>query len=154
MLRRIRGSLRLKWMAFSILLATIPLAIVGFSLIRTHQQNLRKSAIEVETEKALLVVERTKAFFEKVTSNLLLITKDVHFQKSDYSHLEEDFKNLLNQNDYLVGLTLLNEKGWEVVKISKFREEGSSERRDLSRADVFRVTSKGRVYHGDFRIIR
>jgi hypothetical protein len=72
-------------MAFSVLLATIHLGIAGFSLIRTYQENLRKSVIEVETDKACLVVERTKAFFEKVTSNLLLITKDMHHQESDYS---------------------------------------------------------------------
>jgi hypothetical protein len=101
MIRRIRGSLRVKWMAFSVLLATIPLAIAGFSLLRTYQETLRKSVIEVETEKARLVVERTKAFFEKVTSNLLFITKDTRYQKSDYSHIKEHFKNLLSENDYL-----------------------------------------------------
>jgi len=153
MIRRIRGSLRLKWMAFSVLLATIPLGIAGFSLIRTYQENLRKSVIEVETEKARLVVERTKAFFEKVTSNLLFITKETHYRKSDYSHIQEDFKNLLNQNDYFMELTLLDERGWELVKISKLREEGSPERRDRSRTEMFRVASKGRIYHGDFRII-
>jgi PAS domain S-box-containing protein len=140
-------------MAFSVLLATIPLGIAGFSLIRTYQENLRKSVIEVETDKACLVVERTKAFFEKVTSNLLLITKDMHHQESDYSHIKEDFKNLLNQNDYLMELMLLNERGWEVVKISKFREEGSPERKDRSRTEMFRVASKGRIYHGDFHIV-
>lgn len=153
MIRRIRGSLRVKWMAFSVLLATIPLGIAGFSLIRTYQENLRKSVIEVETEKARLVVERTKAFFEKVTSNLLFITKDTPYQKSDYSHIKNHFKNLLNQNDYLMELTLLNERGWEVVKVSKFREE-ASEKKDRSRTEMFQVASKGRIYHGDFRILR
>jgi len=154
MLRRIRGSLRVKWMAFSVLLATIPLGIAGFSLIRTYQENLRKSVIEVETEKARLVVEKTRAFFEKVTSNLLFITKDTHYQQSDYSQIKEHFKKLLNQNDYLTELTLLNERGWEVVKVSKFRDEGSAERKDRSRTEMFRVASKGRVYHGDFRILQ
>ena len=154
MIRRINGSLRMKWMAFSVLLATIPLGIAGFSLIRTYQENLRKSVIEVETEKARLVVERTKAFFEKVTSNLLFTTKEAPYRKSDYSHIQEDFKNLLNQNDYLMELTLLNERGWEVVKTSKFREEGSLERKDRSRTEMFRAASKGRIYHGDFRIIQ
>jgi PAS domain S-box-containing protein len=153
MIRRIRGSLRVKWMAFSVLLATIPLGIAGFSLIRTYQENLRKSVIEVETEKARLVVEKTKAFFEKVTSNLLFITKDTRYQEGDYSHIREHFKNLLSQNDYLTGLTLLNERGWEVVKVSKFREEGSPERKDRSRTEMFRVASKGHIYHGDFRTI-
>jgi PAS domain S-box-containing protein len=153
MIRRIRGSLRLKWMAFSVLLATIPLGIAGFSLIRTYQENLRKSVIEVETEKARVVVDRTKAFFEKVTSHLVLFAKGTHYQTSDYSRIKEDFKNLLNQNDYLMELTFLNERGWEVVKISKFREEGSPERKDRSRTEMFRVATKGRIYHGDFRII-
>jgi len=89
-------------MAFSVLLATIPLGIAGFSLIRTYQENLKKSVIEVETEKARLVVDRTKAFFEKVTSNLLLISKSTHYQRSDYSRIKEDFKNLLDQNDYFM----------------------------------------------------
>jgi len=66
-----------------------------------YQENLRKSVIEVETEKARLVVEKTKAFFEKVTSNLLFITKDTRYQTSDYSHIKEHFKNLLSENDYL-----------------------------------------------------
>jgi PAS domain S-box-containing protein len=154
MIRRISGSLRLKWIAFSILLATIPLVISGLSLIRTYQENLRKSVIEVETEKARLVVERTKAFFEKVTSNLLFVTRDTHYQEGDYSHIKEDFKNLLKQNEYLTALTLLNERGWEVVKISRLREEGSPERKDRSRTEMFRVASKGRIYHGDFRIIQ
>jgi PAS domain S-box-containing protein len=153
MIGSIRRSLRVKWMAFSVLLATIPLGIAGISLIRTYQENLRKSVIDVETEKAQLVVDGTKAFFGKVTSNLLLITKDTRYQAGGYSHIKEDFKTLLNEYDYFMELTFLDERGWEVVKISKLREEGSTERKDRSRTEMFRMASKGQIYHGDFRII-
>jgi PAS domain S-box-containing protein len=152
MIRRIRGSLRLKWIAFSVLLATIPLGIAGFSLIRTYQENLRKSVIDVETEKAHLVVQKTKAFFEKVTSHLVLIAKDEHCQKGDYSYIKAELQNLLNQNDYLLGLALLNERGSEIVKVSKFKGEGASERKNQSRTDMFRTASKGRIYYGDVLI--
>ena len=53
----------LKWMIFSILLATIPLTIAGFNIIQIYQRDLKKSVIVTEEMKASMVVERTEAFF-------------------------------------------------------------------------------------------
>jgi PAS domain S-box-containing protein len=152
MIKSVRESLRLKWIAFSVLLATIPLGIAGFSLIRTYQENLKESVIEVETEKANLVVERTKAFFEKIISNLIFIANDRHYPSSDQSHVKEDFEKFLNQDDSLMELALINGRGWEIVKVSRLRGASSSERKDQSRTEMFRAASKGRIYYGDFRI--
>jgi len=153
MIRRLKGSLRAKWMIFCVLFATIPLGITGFSLIRTYQENLRKSVIEVEKEKAQLVADRTGAFWGKVTGNLLSITKETRYQGRGYLQIKEDFRNLLNQCDAFVELTLLDERGWEVFKIGKLKGGGSPERKDRSGTEMFRVASKGRIYHGDFQII-
>jgi PAS domain S-box-containing protein len=48
MIKRIRESLILKWMVFSILLATIPLIIVGFGIVQIYHEDLRRSLITVE----------------------------------------------------------------------------------------------------------
>jgi PAS domain S-box-containing protein len=139
-------------MVFSILLATIPLAIAGFSIIRTFQENLKKSVIEIEKDKAQMVVEKTRAFFEKVKSNLVSLSKDEDFRKNNSSHVQVYFKNFLRQNDYFVELTLLNEKGMETVKVSKYKGVGPFELKDRSRTEMFRMASKGRTYYGDFYI--
>ena len=123
--KRIRESLRLKWIAFSVLLATLPMAIAGFSIIRTYQENLKKSVIEIEKEKAHRVVERTRAFFEKVTGNLLFLSKEESFRKKDYSHIKGHLKSLLHRTDYLVELSLLNEKGVETARVSEIQRSGS-----------------------------
>jgi PAS domain S-box-containing protein len=154
MIKAIRESLRLKWIAFSVLLATIPIAIAGFSIIRAYQENLKRLVIEIEREKADRVVERTRTFLGKVTSSLLLLTKDEHCIRGDLSHQKEHLKNFLHQNDSFVELAMLNEKGKETVKVSKYKWLGSSELKDRSRTEVFRVASKGRTYYGDFEITK
>ncbi|MDO9351773.1 MAG: hypothetical protein Q7U55_11080, partial [Deltaproteobacteria bacterium] len=73
MMRGIGRSITFKWMAFSILLATIPLAIAGGNIYKVYQKDIKESVIQIQKEKASMVVERTKGFLEKATSNLLLI---------------------------------------------------------------------------------
>ena len=108
----IRESLSLKWIVFSVLLATIPIAIAGFSIIRAYQENLKRSVIEIEKEKAGMVVERTRTFLRKVTGNLLFLTKDEHCIRGDLSNQKEHLRNfLLHQNDFFVELAMLNDKG-------------------------------------------
>jgi len=152
MLGRIKKSLRLKWMIFSILLATIPLAIAGFSIIQIYQKDLKKSVIEIEETKASLVVETMQAFLEKVTSTLLFIAKHQNLREVSLFHTKEYLEKLLYQNDYLSELTLLNDKGRETVKVSKYKVVGPSDLKDQSKSEMFRVTSKSQVYYGDVRV--
>ena len=81
MIKRIKNSLTLKWMIFSILLAIIPLAIAGFSIIQIYQEDLKRSVIMIEKEKANMVVERTRIFVEKIASNLRSLSIDEHFKE-------------------------------------------------------------------------
>ncbi len=142
----------MKWMVFSILLATIPLAIAGFSIVQIYQTDLKRSVIETEEMKANMVVERTEAFFEKVVSQLLFFASDENFRKSSLSHTKDHLENLLYRNDHLTELTLLNEKGQETVKVSKYKVVGPSELKDQSKSEMFGVASKGQIYYGGFHL--
>ncbi|MEW6375466.1 MAG: PAS domain S-box protein [Thermodesulfobacteriota bacterium] len=152
MLGKIKNSLKLKWMIFSILLATVPLAIAGFNIIQIYQKDLKKSIFETEEVKANIVVEKIEAFFEKVTSNLLFLVRDENFRKSGFSHTKGYLENLLYQNDYLVGLTLLNEKGQETVKVSKYKVIGPSDLKDQSKSHMFMVASEGKIFYGNLHL--
>jgi len=152
MFERIKKSLTLKWLIFSILLATIPLAIAGFSIIQIYQENLKKSIIEIEKEKASMVVERTLAFFEKVTTNLLSLADDDDFRRSGFSqdHIRRLLESFLYRNEYMVELTFLNEKGQETVKISKYKLFGQADLRSESKSEMFGKASNGKTYYGEF----
>ncbi len=152
MIGRVKNSLTLKWMIFSILLATIPLAIAGFSIIQIYQKDLKKSIIEIEEAKASIVVETTQAFFENVTNNLLFLARDENFRKGSPFHAKGYLESLLYQNDYFVELTLLNEKGQETVKVSKYKVVGSSDLKDQSKSKMFQVASKGQIFYGEVRV--
>ena len=152
MATRIARSLTLKWMVFSILLATIPLAITGFSIIQIYQENLKKSIIEDEKEKAQMVAERTQAFFERALSNLRLLSKDENFVKGGLSGVKSHFENVLYINDYLVELTLLDKKGQETVKLSKYEVFHPSDLKNQSKSKMFEVASKGQTYYGEFHL--
>jgi PAS domain S-box-containing protein len=154
MIKRIRKSLTLKWMIFSILLATIPLAIAGFSIIQIYHENLKKSVITIQKEKAQMVVEKTEAFFEKVISNLLFLARDENFRKAGVSHTKGHLENILYHHDYLVELTLLDEKGQETIKISKYNVFGLSDLKRQSKSEMFGVASKGRIYYGEFYLTK
>ena len=149
---RIKNSLRMKWMIFSILLATIPLAIAGFSIVQIYQTDLKRSVIETEEMKANMVVERTEAFFEKAVSQLLFLASDENFRKSSLSLTKGHLENLLYRNDHLTELTLLNEKGQETVKVSKYKVVRPSELKDQSKSEMFGVASKGQIYYGGFHL--
>jgi len=151
MIDKVRKSLTLKWMVFSVLLATIPLSIAGFIIIQIYQKDLKRSVIEIEEAKANIVVERTQAFFEKVTGNLLFLTRDENFRKSSLSHAKGQLESLLYQHDYLVELTLLNGKEQEIVKVSKYKVVSSSDLKDQSKSEMFQVASKGQNYYGNVR---
>ena len=150
---RIRKSLTLKWTVFSVLLATIPLAIASFSIIQIYQDNLKKSVITIEKEKANIVVGMTRSFFEKITSNLRSLSIDEHFrQGSSLGHIKSLLEDFLNQNDYLSKLTLLNEKGKETIKVSKYRTFKRSDLKDQSKTEIFQVASNLQTYYGGFKL--
>jgi len=153
MARKIKESLMLKWMVFSILLATIPLAIVGFSIIQIYQENLKKSVIVIEKEKANIVVERTRSFFEKITANLRTLSVDEHFRKgSSAGRIKNLMESFLYQNDYLTELTLLDERGKETIKVSKYKVFSPLDLKNQSKTGIFRTASNGMTYYGDFKL--
>jgi PAS domain S-box-containing protein len=147
-----RENLRVKWMIFSILLAALPLAIAGFTLLRTYQENLKNSVIQIEKAKAHLVIERTQAFFEKASSSLTFLSREDHFKKNDFFHIKEHMKNFLSQYDSFIELTWLNGQGMEMIKVSKYEGRGPFQLRDRSRTGMFRAATKGRTYYGDLDI--
>jgi len=151
MVGRIKKSLTLKWLIFSILLATIPLAIAGFSIIQIYQENLKQSVITIEKDKASMVVERTRYFFEKITSNLRSLSIREELRKGGSSHhLRNLLEDFLYQNDYLVEMTLLDKKGQETFKVSKYRVFDSSDLKNQSKTEMFSIASKGQTYFGAF----
>ncbi len=148
-MKGIGRSITFKWMAFSALLATIPLAIAGINIVQVYQDDLKKSVIDLQKEKASRVADRTKVFLEKATKDLLLIASDRHLKKNPYQ--TKDYLNhFLSQKDYLIELALLNEKGLETMKVSKFKTEETSDRRDQSSSQMFQVASKGQIFYGNF----
>src|SRR4030042_3847801 len=151
MIRGIRKSLTLKWMIFSILLATIPFAIAGFSIIQVYQKDLKKSVIEVEEMKAIMMVQRTEAFLEKITSGVLALVNDEDFKIGhSSSHVKNLLENFLYQNDYIWELTLLDHRGKELVKVSKYRVIAPDDLKNQAKSEMFGAASKGKTYYGDF----
>ncbi|MBM4278169.1 MAG: PAS domain S-box protein [Deltaproteobacteria bacterium] len=150
MIRGIGKSITFKWMAFSILLATIPLIIAGGNIYRVYQKDIKESIIQIQKEKASMVAERTKGFLEKATSNLLFVARDKEITKGSLVHAEGRLKNLVSQNDYLFELAFLNEKGLETIKVSKFKTEETSDQKDQSVSQMFQVASKGQIFYGNF----
>lgn len=145
-MRPIWKSITFKWMVFSILLATVPLSISGYRIIQIYQKNEKKSIVEFQKEKVILVVERTRGFMEKITDILFdLANEDQNW--SSLSNAKEQLKKLLNQRDYFSELSLLDEKGWETVRVSK---QGQSDLRNRSDSEMFKITSMGGIYYGDF----
>jgi PAS domain S-box-containing protein len=154
-LRKISRSLTLKWMIFSILLATIPLTIAGFSIIQIYQKDLKKSVIAAEEMKASMVVERTEAFFEKITSNLLALVNAEEFKIGiSSSHMKNLMENLLYRNDPVWELALLDERGRERTKVSKYKVIGLGDLKNQSKSEMFEVASKGNAYYGEFHLTK
>ena len=154
MLGRIEKSLRLKWMVFSILLSTLPLVIASYSIIQIYQKDLKKSVVAIEKEKANAVVGRTRFYFEKIRSNLRSLSIDEHFrQETSPGHIENLLKAFLYQNDYLSELTLLDRKGKETIKVSKYKVFKPFDLKDQSRTEMFQTASNLRTYYGDFKLI-
>lgn len=155
MLKKIRKSLTLKWMVFSILLATIPLTIAGFSIIQIYQKDLKRSVIGTEEMKASMVVERTEAFFEKITSNLRALVNDEDFKMgSSPSHIKNLLENHLYQIDSIWELAFLDGRGKEIIKVSKYRSIGPDDLKSQSKSEMFGVASKGNTYYGEFYLTK
>ncbi|NWF92648.1 MAG: PAS domain S-box protein [Syntrophaceae bacterium] len=152
MIKTIERSLRLKWMLFSILLATIPLAIAGLRTVQIYQGDLKKSLIEMEEAKANIVVETAQAFLEKAVSHLLFLARSPNFENGGFLHIRGHLENLLYQDDYFMELILLDEKGRERIRASKYKIVDPSHRRDLSKTEMFRLASKGQVYYGGVHV--
>ncbi len=141
-------------MVLSILLSTLPLVIASYSIIRIYQKDLKQSVITIEKEKANAVVGRTRSYFEKIRSNLRSLSIDEHFrEETSPGHIESLLKAFLYQNDYLSELTLLNRKGKETIKVSKYKVFKPSDLKDQSRTEMFQTASNLRTYYGDFKLI-
>jgi len=142
-------------MIFSIFLATIPLAIAGFNIIKIYQRDLKKSVIGAEEMKAGMVVQRTEAFFEKISSSLLTLANDEEFKTNDFSsHIKSHLETLLNQNDFSWELAVLDEKGNERIRVSKYKVIGPHDLRNQAKSEMFGVASRGKIYYGEFYLTK
>jgi hypothetical protein len=124
-----------------------------FALLRMtecHWSTFYESIIIEIEKKADQIVEKTKSFFEKVTSNIRIVANDEHLINSGIIYKRSHLENLLYKNDYLAEVTFLNEKGKEILKISKYKVYSLSDLRDYSMTEMFRRASKGEIYYGDF----
>ncbi|MDI6764413.1 MAG: PAS domain S-box protein [Thermodesulfobacteriota bacterium] len=121
-------------------------------MIQIFQENLKKSIIEIEQNKASMIVERTQAFFKNVTDSLLFLVRDENFKKEDPSHARGHLNNFLYQNDSLMELTLLNEKGQETIKVSKYGVVGPTDLKDQSKTHMFRAASEGQIFYGNLHL--
>jgi len=141
-------------MVLSILLSTLPLVIASYSIIQIYQKDLKKSVITIEEEKANAVVGRTRSYFEKVTSNLRSLSIDEHFrQEISSGHLENFLRAFLYQNDYLSELTLLDKRGKESIKVSKYKAFKPSDLKDRSKTEMYQTASNLQTYYGGFELI-
>jgi hypothetical protein len=141
-------------MVFSILLSTIPLVIASYSIIQIYQKDLKRSIIKIEKEKANTVVERTRSYFEKVTSNLRSISIGEDFrQEISPGHLENLLRAFLYHNSYLSELTLLDKTGKESTKVSKYKAFKPSDLKDRSKTEMYQTASNLQTYYGGFKLI-
>ncbi|HMK75634.1 MAG TPA: PAS domain S-box protein [Thermodesulfobacteriota bacterium] len=149
MVQKIRKSISLKWIICFTFLATVPLAIASFSIIEVYEKDLKKSIIEIEKGKAQIVVEATNAFFEKVLNKLLSLSSEKIPWKGSRPFISKDhFQSLFDKNEYLVGLTLLDKKGEELLEVSKYKGLGPSDLKNQSKSEMLRVVSRGQIYWG------
>ncbi len=141
-------------MVLSILLSTLPLAIASYSIIQIYQKDLKQSVIAIEKEKANTVVGRTRSYFEKIRSNLRSLSVDEHIGQGGSPGVTEHLlKAFLHQNDYLSALTLLDVRGREMIKVSKYKAIKPSDLKDQSRTKMFQTASNLQTYYGDFKLI-
>jgi PAS domain S-box-containing protein len=141
-------------MVFSILLSTLPLVIASYSIIQIYQKDLKKSVVAIEKEKANSVVGRTQSYFEKIRGNLRSLSVDEHFRQGNSpAHIESLLKSFLHQNDNLSELSLLNEKGKETIKVSKYKVFKPFDLKDQSKTEMFQTASNLRSYYGDLKLI-
>jgi PAS domain S-box-containing protein len=141
-------------MVFSILLSTLPLVIASYSIIQIYQKDLKKSVVAIEKEKANMVVGRTQSYFEKIRSNLRSLSVDEHFRQGNSpAHIESLLKSFLYQNDNLSELSLLNEKGKETIKVSKYKVFKPSDLKDQSKTEMFQAASNLRSYYGNLKLV-
>ncbi|RPI99688.1 MAG: sensor histidine kinase, partial [Deltaproteobacteria bacterium] len=152
MITRIRKSLMLKWTVFSIFIATIPLSIAGIRMIQIIQRNLKRSVIEMEGMKANIIVEKTVSFFDRLLNDLDFAARRMEMPLRTSGLHPRDLEEMLYKNDSLIELTLLNEKGREVLKVSKHHVVDPSNLKERSKSELFGRASKGEVYYGDFRL--
>lgn len=136
-------------MLFSIILATVPLTIAGINIVKVYQRDLRESIIHLQEEKASRVAEKTRGFLERATDNLKLIARDEHLLKSGPSYAIDHLSQFLSRIDYLMELSLLNEKGLEKVKVSKLKTDKSIDPQDQSTSPMFQRASRGEIYYGN-----
>jgi len=141
-------------MIFSIFLATIPLAIAGFNIMKICQRDLKKSVIGAEEIKARMVVERTEAFFEKISS-LLTLTNDEAFKMNGFSsHIKNHLETLLDQNDCFWELAVLDDKGNETIRVSKYNVIGPRDLKNQAKSEMFGIASRGKIYYGEFYLTK
>ncbi len=153
MIRRIKKSFILKWLIFTILLATLPISIVAFTTIQTFKEDLKESIIERERGRVIFLIERIEDFFEALTKTLLFITEDKNFMKKGFTHAKNHLEDILYMSDYFYELTLINGKGKEILKVS-YELVKPSDLKDQLKTEMFQTASKGQPYYGDFFLTR
>lgn len=140
-------SILFKSIVVAILLSIGPLALVGYKIIKIYHEEKREAIIHAQSEKANLVIEKTRSFLERTVEILRILSQEQGLSKKEFAQSKAHLTNQLQGTNYLLDFFILDHEGKEILRVSK---EGVVDLKGPYGKEILRGLLRGKVYHGDF----
>jgi len=106
-----------KFVLIMVLLAIIPLVIVGLSMININKDALQGTILDLHTHLAESLAEKIDEYIKTTKEYILFTIKSQEIEELTSTKREDMFKSILESNEDFVILSILNSEGNEIQKI-------------------------------------
>lgn len=136
-----RLKLSQKLPLFFILVSTVPLIAVNFLWFNASRDNVIEATSAEEKGVTSRAAGEVESFFIAKQISLIIHAQTEAVLKNDLPKITAELQNFLLQDQDIEELTLLNQQGFEVVRVARTKVYGPGELVDQSGGTAFKVTT-------------
>ena len=141
-----------KFLVIFIALAVIPLGLSNIIAIKKSQEALEKEIADKELGFALQASARVNEFISNAVAHLKTATHVPGFENMNPEFQRLVLINLMDSYPLFEEMSVIDENGMEIVKVSKYAGIGAKDLRDNSMEDHYLTAITGRTYIGEVEI--
>ncbi len=140
-------GITVKVLILVILATSLPLISAGVLILQSNRVRQEREIQSRNLEIAMRAVDKVESYINDILDNLVLLANTMTFRSMDIQRQEYALLSMIKY-PYLKEMSVLDEKGWERLKLSEERFYSPQDLKSLNKDPKFINAIQGKVYTG------